>query len=641
MSPGRQASMPEAGYEPPQRLFLEEDHCVVRFVAEQDRESRDFDFMKFGLARPLRESFARAFDAHTGPAGQIKSMGAAGNCYRQVGYFIDVLTAEENPPTTPAELRPRHVDAFALKKADLATAGMVIGLLRSLMVNMEGLTPEFAAKCTGWVPSRRERLVSRGSYSAAEEKTILDIARDTVRTAAKRIRASKEVLDRWRAGHISQTEDPDTYEYATLLDMAERTGELPRNAKGNGLAPWAVRHGTVVSLTSAVHLTRAEVCAITLLLVRLTGENGSTIIMAPAAHHRTDGGAGPVATAQVDLSKPRRGRLRYMTAALSNLPTWASAPGEEGELSARDELHTPFGLYMLAWDLASSARRIMGSDRLLVYWVPKAGGTGVAKDTTRKRRNKPGRGFRDRLPDSAVGEWGASFGLRAEEMGEDEEGKPIPIPLIVGVGRMRVTHGAREQKPVAHSKQTLADTYLRRDRSSTREYQKLVADVLEKEVIKAQTVGGIRRLSEADLADAAKDLEKTAKRFGVTPAMMRLLIARDADTVLAACTDNLASDHSPPGEPCRASFLKCLDCGCARAMPHHLPVQIAARDMIAERRTQMTALRWAERFASPFHQLEDLLEKTGDAAVARARTKITDADRELVRRLLEGELDQR
>lgn len=633
--------MPKVGYAPPQRLFLEDDRCVVRFVAEQDGESCDFDFMKFGLARPLRESFARAFDAHTGPAGRIKSLGAARNCYRQVGYFIDVLTAEPNPPATTADLRPRHVDAFALKKGDLATAGMVIGLLRSLMVNMDGLIPEFVAKCMGWVPSRRERLVSRGSYSAAEEKAILDVARGTVRAAAKRIRANRKVLEWWRDRHVSQAEDPHAYEYGTLLDMAERTGELPRNAKGNALAPWAVKHGTVVSLTSAVHLTRAEVCALTVLLVRLTGENGATIITAPAAHHRTDGGAGPVATAQVDLSKPRRSRLRYMTAALSDLPTWASTPGEEGELSARDELHTPFGLYMLAWDLASSARCIMGSDRLLVYWVPKAGGTGVTRDTTRRVRNKPGRGFRDRLPASAVGEWGSGLGLFAEELGEDEEGEPVPVPLIISVGRMRVTHGAREQKPVAHTQQTLADTYLRRDQSSTREYQQLVADVLEKEVIKAQTVGGIRRLSEADLAEAAKDLEKTARRFGVTAAMMRLLIARDADTVLAACTDNLASDHSPPGEPCRASFLKCLDCGCARAMPHHLPIQLAARDMLAERRTQMTALRWAERFAFPFHQLEDLLDKAGEAAGDRARAKITPADRDLVRRLLEGELDQR
>ncbi|MFD7240233.1 hypothetical protein ACFWAT_33590 [Streptomyces syringium] len=635
--------MPPTGYAPPERLFLAEDRCTVRFLAEQDGESRDFDFMKFALARPLREAFARAFAAHTGPAGQVKSVGAAYNCFRQLGYFIDALAAEPRPPACPAELRPRHLDAFALKKADLATAGMVIGLLRSLLVNMEGLTPEFTAKCTGWVPSRRERLQSRGSYSAREEKAILDIARSTVRRAARRIRGSRDLLQRWRDGRITKADHPRTWEYCTILNSVERSGEVPRNGTGKQAAWWVSRHGhgTVTSLTSALHLTQAEACAITVLLVRLTGENGSTVITAPAAHHRPDGGAGPLATVQVDLSKPRRGHRRYRTAAFSDLPTWASAPRDEVEVSTRDELHTPFGLYMLAWELTASARRITGSDRLLVYWVSRAGGTNVSKDTGNKHRHKPGRGFRDRLPDAAVGAWGATLGLVADEVGEDEEGQPVALPLIVGTGRMRVTHSAREQKPVAHTPRTLADTYLRRDRTSTREYQQLVADVLEKEVIKAQTVGGLRRLDESDLAEAIRAPEKTAKRFGVTPAMMRLLVARDADTVLAACTDPLASDHSPHGEPCRASFLKCLDCGCARSMPHHLPVQIAARDLIAERRTQVTALRWAERFAFPFHQLEDLLEKTGARAVERAREAITDADRELVRRLLEGELDQR
>ncbi|WP_407288244.1 hypothetical protein [Streptomyces sp. BP-8] len=61
-----------------------------------------------------------------------------------MGYFIDALTAEPTSPTTPGELWPRHGDAFALKKADLATAGMVIGLLGSSMVNVDGLTSEFA-----------------------------------------------------------------------------------------------------------------------------------------------------------------------------------------------------------------------------------------------------------------------------------------------------------------------------------------------------------------------------------------------------------------------------------------------------------------------------------------------------------------
>ena len=30
------------------------------------------------------------------------------------------------------------------------------------------------------------------------------------------------------------------------------------------------------------------------------------------------------------------------------------------------------------------------------------------------------------------------------------------------------------------------------------------------------------------------------------------------DTVMAACIDNPGSPHTPPGRPCRASFMLCL-----------------------------------------------------------------------------------
>ena len=130
--------------------------------------------------------------------------------------------------------------------------------------------------------------------------------------------------------------------------------------------------------------------AFAVLLVRLTGHNGDTIYNAPAAHHRPDGGAGPIASVQLDLVKPRRGRRGYMTAALSDLPTWATPPRSDIEVSPRDELHTPYGVYMLALELTASARRITGSDKLFVFWappVPTSGG--VSAKVRRRRRTSP------------------------------------------------------------------------------------------------------------------------------------------------------------------------------------------------------------------------------------------------------------
>lgn len=210
---------------------------------------------------------------------------------------------------------------------------------------------------------------------------------------------------------ISQADDATLYEFGSILDMVERLGELPRSRSG-GTEDWVSKHGSVTALTTALHLTYAETCAFVILLVRLTGENGSTITAAPAAHHRPDGGAADTtASAQVDLSKARRGPRRYMTATLSDVPTWAALPEEAGPISGHDELHTPFGVYMLALELGASSRRILGSDRLLTYWIPKGGQGAPAGRNIRESR---GRTFRDRLPQSAVGAWGASLMALAE-----------------------------------------------------------------------------------------------------------------------------------------------------------------------------------------------------------------------------------
>jgi hypothetical protein len=119
------------------------------------------------------------------------------------------------------------------------------------------------------------------------------------------------------------------------------------------------------------------------------------------------------------------------------------------------------------------------------------------------------------------------------------------------------------------------------------------------------------------------------------------MIAGDLDTVMNACADHDAGPHSPPGQPCRAPFLLCLECPNARALPRHLPVQIQVHDRLVARRAQMPPLAWAERFAAPHARLTDILDQHGPAAVDDAREQITDADRNLVGRFLHRELDLR
>lgn len=55
----------------------------------------------------------------------------------------------------------------------------------------------------------------------------------------------------------------------------------------------------------------------------------------------------------------------------------------------------------------------------------------------------------------------------------------------------------------------------------------------------------------------------------------------------------------------------------------------------------MTPLQWTQRFALPHAQLADLISQHDQADVADAGTNITDADRAVVTRFLNRELDLR
>lgn len=87
------------------------------------------------------------------------------------------------------------------------------------------------------------------------------------------------------------------------------------------------------------------------------------------------------------------------------------------------------------------------------------------------------------------------------------------------------------------------------------------------------------------------------------------MIAGELDTVMAACVAGDNSPHAPARQPCRASFMQCLDCPCARALPGHLPIQVLVHDRLDARRAEMTPLTWARRFALPHAQLADLLAR--------------------------------
>lgn len=202
-----------------------------------------------------------------------------------------------------------------------------------------------------------------------------------------------------------------------------------------------------------------------------------------------------------------------------------------------------------------------------------------------------------------------------------------------------MTYNELQQRPVAHTDNTLANEYLARNRGNLVEYQQVVASALAEQVTKATSRPLLATLSEHDIAEARDHPDRVAARHGIDTATLRRMLAGELDTVLGACVDHTNSPHAAAGQPCRASFMLCLSCPCARATPAHLPIQVLVHDELERRKQAVTPLRWAQRFALPQAQLADLLDRADPTAVSDARQAATELQRQLVDRFLNRELD--
>jgi hypothetical protein len=499
---GRHAMLPDDGYEPPPRLLVDAERRVVRFTTEDGRTAKDFDFARLPVDPDLQLAFARAFDQLTGPSGTRKRLWTAVKSFEVLRRFAEHLAGLPRPPRSPAQLTPAHLDGYALTRRRLVVFAREFGLLVATLKAVDGLSDRFAARLAMPLPGRPLPAALQ-SYSPTEFRWILQAARQDVRAAATRIRAHRKLLDRWRAGGVGQDRDPASWELGWILDHIDRVGDVPRY-QGRQQLPLRrlTRHGTVEQLMDLLHLSRDEAAAFLVLLIGLTGHNGGTIADAPAAHHRADGDAGGIKTAIVELRKPRRGRRSQMDVPVADVPDWlgvdpATIPAS---VTARDELHTPFGVWLLLHELTAPARRLAGTDRLLVCWAPKG--------------YLVGRGFRVGFCDEMVSDWGRRKALPADHpQGQVEP----PGVLHVTMPRLRLSFAQHHQKAVAHTDQVLATQYLGRDRGNLADYQRLVARVLEEQVAKAKASVLLATLTADDVAQARRDPTRSRRGSAWTP----------------------------------------------------------------------------------------------------------------------------
>jgi hypothetical protein len=620
---GRAARLPEPAHATPRGVLA--DGTTVRCFEDGNSQPKDFDCSRLPVSPELQRMFAEAFAKRTGPGGTLRSMASIGDAFRAMHHFAQYLSGLPRPPVSRSGLRPRHIDGFL---AERRAAGAIWKLteesrgVKMTLRQLDSWNPDMVAKLAEPHPRPVRSGKRHQSYSRTEFQRIAAAARADLRRAAQRIRDNRALLEQYRLG---QLDDPTRR--LELLDYVERHADVPRRggdfpSKAQLTAKWVRGFGGTRDIIRWAHLNPLEVSAGAVLLAVLTGQNPYVIMKCPATHHRADGDAGGPKTAIVGMRKPRRGSRADMDVALAAVPDWISIPDDPTTLSRRDELHTAFGVYMLLYELTASTRRIEGSGRLMVaYCSNGAHGRGIRAHGSAEGWIRP---------------WSRQQGLLCDSV----EGVP-PKPLEVSLVRLRMTYLELHQKPVAHTEQTLIDDYLGRNRGNLVEYRRVVADALSEQVAKARALPVMSALSAAEVAQAHADPTALASELSLSHTDVRRMLQGKLDTVMNACIDNHHGPYGDPGQPCRASFMLCLSCPCARALPRHLPVQTLVFDRLAERRHQMTPLTWTTRFALPHAQLSDLLSNYDEDQLSAARAATTDDHREIVDRFLNRELDMR
>lgn len=607
MSRGRPATLPGPGWQPPDRQ--PGDGSVVQFIPEDGSEPAEFSFAAWPVSPEMQQGLAAAFALVTAADGSQRSRQSAVSTYAALRRAAEFLGQTSNPPGRPQDLTPAHLTQLRLAKPyDYIRAKVVLRAVRDV-------TPAFAGALGAPNPRRHSQPLA--SYSKTEFSAVMAAARGQIRTARTRIRASRELLTRWRAGQIP--EGTELWHRGSILDHVARTGDVPRTPDGR---PARHRLGTVAEHVSALHLTAEEKIAAGVLLAGLTGHNLTGISDLTVSHHRADGDetSGTTRVAIVEIVKNRRGRRRrYMPVPLADTPDRA-----EADAAGSDDLSTPFGVFATICELTADSRAVAGTDRLLIGRCIQGGGGS-------------GRHWSIGLnPKGDVREWAAAAGIYADKTGP---GDTSPQPLALTWQRLRLTFVQMHQRGVAHTDGVLASQYLLRDRGNIDEYRKIVASVLAEQEQTARDLGVIRTLSDADLQLARQDPGAAAARLGMDAGTLRKLLAGQLDTALAGCTDDKHSPYTENGQPCRASFLLCLGCPNARATPAHLPVQALAHQKILALRPAAPPDRWARRFGLAEAQLRHLLGQYSAARVASALALATDADAAMIDRLLAGHLD--
>jgi hypothetical protein len=590
----------------------------VRFIEETGGRSKVFDFAGLPVSEPLRQWLAACFARQITTRSTVKRLATARSLVSMAHIFATVLAEHSVPVEHPQDIGAEHFVAFRHRHEHLKlrSLGSYVETLRWLLHGDEQLSPDARAG----LDKIRVRGAHHGAqatadreYTDPEWQQIMTAVRHDVRVARDRIRTGQGLLARFRADDLDESSAEDNT-LAGLLDVFDHTGDLPRYPSG-GPAHTALKCGGLVGIARMLCLSPHELAAFALLLTGLTGQNFGSVVTWPAAHFRPDGGLSEQGLALVESCKPRRGPEReHMVIALEDVLT-----GEDRE---RRLFRSPLRVYRLLLELGDTARRLGGLETLFAGRISK---TGVHARTP----------WIGSLTSTHVQRWAHEHGFPTATTAVPG-GKPV-----VEVRRLRLTAIERRRRPVAHTATTMRDAYLMPSPTVREESRMVVSAALDSEVSKARAHCEVPVFTSTFMELAHRDPQAAAEKAGMASDELTRLVTGAGDTPLTSCRDHTASPYDPPGSPCSASFLACLDCVNARALPHQLPVQLAAIDALQALRPHLSPALWSRRYAPRLQQLREITGGFQPGEIEQARNAITAEHHRQVTDLLEGRWDLR
>jgi hypothetical protein len=551
-------------------------------VRHHDREGRvrEYDFAQLPVSAPMRASLAALFAARCTPDRWSAHDSSEGS-WLQLRRFAQFLASQEPPPRDLEELTPAMVRRWRARLPAGAGGYYAFGLVSGLLLGDERLqTGPIADELARRSRKPQSRLQS---YSEAELEQVTAAARRRFRAAWQRINDNAIRLRQWRDGAVA--EGGGEWIAGEGLDILARTGDLPRNARKDGLPGNVVaRYRSALGLVAwrRLFLAREEAVALGVLLLAEFGWNLSVISSLEVPMASPDQGEDGHPTYRIPLVKSRRGPGRHHET--RNLTDHGA--GSPGRLITQTLEATRFARTVVA-ELAP------GTARLIVWRAENLGGRRPDQDAHRAAGP-----FRFGITAKAAADWAKAEGL---------EGSPFRR------GR-RTVIALDRREPGQHSQDTHDRHYVLPD-------ERIRAEAIE--VIAAGAEDAAGRARKAVLAAELRDQPDPG----------------DAETATAACSGTRGSPWPAGDGGCGASFLMCLACPNARVHPGHHPRLAHLHEALASLRSVLPPAAWAADWRDAHDRLEDLKEQVGHAGWAQAIAQVTYADRAIVAHLLTGNLD--